>query len=83
MSRLGAPARAAGEALAPRGFGGRWKSSSCSTSPSPVLTRGSGLRGTSRTTLSWPRDARVLIDSENRFDGVRVLGVDEHVWLGL
>ncbi|BDZ59067.1 hypothetical protein GCM10025872_27240 [Barrientosiimonas endolithica] len=39
-----------------------------------------GSRGTPRTTRSWPKGKRLLIHDPARFDGVAVIGVDEHVW---
>jgi transposase len=36
--------------------------------------------GTRRTPRFWPKGKRVLIEDPGRFDGVKVIGVDEHVW---
>lgn len=32
------------------------------------------------TPLSWLKGARLLINDPARFEGARVIGVDEHVW---
>jgi hypothetical protein len=74
------PRRSRGRSSRGVGCGGRWKRS-CRAAPD----RGPGRRGLA---VAWDtaNDAvlaegkRVLIDDPARFDGVRVIGVDEHVW---
>ena len=62
------------------GFAGRWSRSWSVTSSPPASPPASGSRGTPPTTAVLAEGKRVLIDDEHRFDGVRVIGVDEHVW---
>ena len=59
---------------------GRCRRSSASTRRWRGSPKPSGWRGAPPTTRSWPRGKRVLIADAHRLDGVRVLGVDEHVW---
>ena len=60
--------------------GGHSKRSSCSTSLSPGSPRDSDVAWDTANDAVLAEGKRVLIDDPERFDGVRVLGVDEHVW---
>ncbi|GAA4730386.1 hypothetical protein GCM10023350_12040 [Nocardioides endophyticus] len=51
----------------------------------PTPDRGSGCRGSwvawdTANNATLAEGKRVLVDDPARFDGVKVIGVDEHVW---
>lgn len=61
------------------GFGGRWEAIVVQHLTVARVDEGLGVAWNIANDAVLAEGRRVLIDSENRFDGVRVLGVDEHV----
>ena len=60
--------------------GGRWTAWCASTSPWPGSRKALAVAWNTANDAVLAEGARVLIGDPSRFDGVTVLGVDEHVW---
>ena len=63
-----------------RRCGGRWKASSCQHLTVARVAEGLAVSWNTANDAVLAEGKRVLIDDPARFDGVRVIGVDEHVW---
>jgi len=71
--------RAAGEAVTPRAAVGAGRHRVPAPDCGPGRRRSRG-RLEHRNAAVLAEGTRLLIDDEHRFDGVQVIGVDEHVW---
>ena len=72
--------RAAGEAVAPRAAVGAGRASWCQHLTVARVAEGLGVSWNTANDAVLAEGRRVLIDDPTRFDGVQVIGVDEHVW---
>ena len=72
--------RAAGEAVPARRCGGRWRRWWCQHLTVARVAEGLAVAWNTANDAVLAEGRRVLIDDPHRFDGVTVIGVDEHVW---
>ena len=74
----GPPSR--GRSCRGAGCGGRWTDWSCQHLTVARVAEGLGVAWNTANDAVLAEGKRVLINDDHRFDGVRVIGVDEHVW---